>query len=132
MILHSIQHIQLEYSKHIQLEFSQLAIFTEYTVWVTIGGMSRSALEVCFFFVISQSEYANEVFIYANEVFNMHINNRALDNTFRYTQIPSFVTVAHTELWIFAFFVTKYPIRTNMQMRHLTCSLVTTEQMDIT
>ena len=121
------------YSKRI-LQFSAytLAIFTEYTVWVTIGRMSRSALKVCLS-VISQSEYANEVFIYAHEVFNMHIyNNRAPGNTFRYTHIPSFVTVAHTELWIFAFFVTKYKIRTNMQMRHLTCSLVTTEQMNVT
>ena len=57
------------------LQFSACTlIFTEYTVWANFGGMSRSALEVCFF-VISQSECANEVLKYANEVFNMQLYN---------------------------------------------------------
>ena len=51
--------------------------------------------------------------IYANEVLNMHIRWRqtwwvGLILVPTTTHIPSFVTVAHTELWIFTIFIVSY------------------------
>ena len=68
-----------------------LAIFAEYTAWTAFGGIlfteytawaafgeRQEVLWRFALFVISQSEYANEVLKYTNEAFSMHIyNNRA-------------------------------------------------------
>ena len=81
-----------------------LAIITVYTAWAAFGEMSRSALEIKFdFFLLLANQN-----IYANEVLNMCIWWRQttwlvlLTNN---THIPSFINVAHTELWIYDIFV---------------------------
>ena len=66
-------------------------------------------------FVISQSEYANEVLKYANEVFSMpaYLQQQGtwiilytwITLEFTATHLPNFATVPQTFLWIFAFFV---------------------------
>ena len=71
--------------------------------------MSGSDLEVCLFCYISQLEYANEIFKYANKKFNMRIQQWQstwiiLGSTTTHNHIPDFVTVAHTELWRSALF----------------------------
>ena len=81
----------------------RLAIFTEYTAWATFGEESRSALEIIDFFVISQSKQICKWGIkYGHLVTTDHVGSTCAHH---YSQIASFITVAHTELWIFDLFV---------------------------
>ena len=87
----------LKEKKNLQFSAYGRAIFTEYTAWVTFGGISRSALEICLFITEMQMRY--QICTFGDD---RHTWVILIPTT---THIPHFVIVAHIELWIFAFFV---------------------------
>ena len=91
-----------------------LTIFTEYTAWAAFGGvswkwpkvtvyMSISIIVCLIFFLLLANQNR-----YVNEVLNMCIWWQQTTWVVLVpitTHIPSFINVAHTELWIFDIFV---------------------------